>query len=137
MFDSNAQLSSHLISQVQGPGKVHELESTVAALTARCAELEARLQMQVRRCCLVNPAERQHATCKYGERRTYPPSHDLVHPQGSDPAAPQSPGASPQRGFDAQRADSGDGSTHGGDASGQQGASFQSARRQMHLGHDL
>jgi len=125
MFDSNAQLSSHLISQVQGPGKVHELESTVAALTARCAELEARLQMQVRRCCLVNPAEQQHATCKYGERRTYPPSHDLVHPQGSDPAAPQSPGASPQRGFDAQRADSGDGSTHGGDASGQQGASSQ------------
>jgi hypothetical protein len=34
-------------AQVQGPLKVHELESTVAALMARCAELEARLQSQV------------------------------------------------------------------------------------------
>ena len=54
----------------------------------------------------------------------------MLHPQGSDPAAPQSPGASPQGGFDAQRTDSGDGSTHGGDASGQQGASPQGVKPQ-------
>ena len=44
---------------MQGPAKVHELESTVAALMARCAELEARLQSQV-------PAPRAHCQYEHG-----------------------------------------------------------------------
>ena len=52
-----------MIRQVQGPGKVHELESTVAALTARCAELEARLQMQVH-FNGSNLAQQQRMTCR-------------------------------------------------------------------------